>query len=86
MVVKEEDDNIDASTLTKKQISKEMTNAADVIISMVPQNELPNYIDSKKITCWNISNPKGTSMEFHRKVREQISKKIKEFLKNCMNA
>ncbi len=73
---------LDLSENKPKQITKEMLGWADKIIIMEKSKDiLPDFLKkSNKIIFWEIEDPRGTKLDFHRKVRNEIEEKIKEFL------
>lgn len=67
----------DLSLKQRKFVTSEMVKAADKIISFKPRVELPDYLaNSPKVEVWDIPDPKGQSIEFHRKIRDLIKEKV----------
>lgn len=75
--------NLNLSQNRPKQTTKEMFNEADKVIVMEKNKDLwPKYfLDSDKVIFWDISDPRGTQIDFHNKVRDEIKEKISEFIK-----
>jgi len=73
---------LDLSKSKPKQITKKLVGWADKIVVMEKDKSLwPVFLkDSKKIISWDISDPRGTGLNFHNKVRNEIKKKIEDFL------
>jgi protein-tyrosine-phosphatase len=57
-----------------------MVNAADKVILVVDERDpLPEYvIDNPKVMKWDVLDPKSQSLEFTRKVRDQIHAFVKD--------
>lgn len=61
----------------RKLASVELVNAADLVISFKPYDELPEMIQQhKNVRYWTTPDPQHRSIEFHREVRDQIRQKI----------
>ncbi|MEF8847433.1 MAG: low molecular weight phosphatase family protein [Candidatus Paceibacterota bacterium] len=81
-VMKEEE--IDISKNMCKEVSREMANGADKIVLIVDDEDpVPDYLaESSKTVRWDIPDPKGKSLKFHREVRDKIKEGVKELLKD----
>lgn len=66
---------IDVSKSFRKEITPEMAEKADMIILVVDVDDpVPEYLASGSRTVrWTVNDPKGKDLDFHRKVRDQIS-------------
>jgi protein-tyrosine-phosphatase len=63
----------DLSKETRKQLTREIAHEADRIIVMNEKADLPPYLsDSPKVIFWDVEDAKGTSYDFHVKIRDQI--------------
>lgn len=62
----------------RKLVTEDMANNADKIISFKPLDELPEYLQARKIDIefWNVPDPRHQSIEFHRKVRDDIKDRV----------
>lgn len=67
---------IDISEQRPKQISPELTNNADIIVTM-SQEELPSYVEMSKVTAWQVPDPASRDFNFHRGVRDSIDSLVK---------
>lgn len=81
-VMKEID--IDISKNIRNQVTEDMANSADKIILVVDENDsIPDYlINNTKVLRWNVLDPKGQSLEFTRKIRDQIFVHVKELIQD----
>lgn len=65
----------------RKFVTKDQVNTADVIVSFKPAHELPEYINQKdNVRYWVVSDPQQQSIEFHRKVRDEVKNKVEQLL------
>jgi len=72
---------IDVSKNKLKQLSEDLLNNYDKIIVMAEPETWPEYLkNNRKVEYWQIENPKDTSLETHKKVRDKIINKINEML------
>ena len=72
----------DLSRNVKKQLTPEMVDEADKIIVMDEKQNLPDYlINSPKIIFWYVEDAAGKSLEFHRKIRDQIKIFVEKLVK-----
>lgn len=73
---------VDMSKSIRKQVTPEMAHDADKIILVVDEHDpIPEYLaQNDKTITWNVPDPKGQSLEFHREVRDQIAAKIEDFV------
>lgn len=51
------------------------------IIVMTEKENLPDYVDMKKVVFWNIEDAKDKSLEFHRQIRDEIKKLVEKLVK-----
>lgn len=71
------EDGIDISKQKVKYITKEMVENSDKIIVMCKKEECPEFLlNSNKITFWDIDDPYNTDIENHRKIRDEIKKRV----------
>jgi|SRR3989344_200535 len=76
-----EEGGIDVSKKIVKSVTKEMVDGADKIFVMCPKEKCPKVLsDSNKITFWDIADPYNTSIENHRRVRDEIKEKVRQLL------
>lgn len=68
-----EEENIDVSGYIRKQLTPGMVEEADKIIVMAEPETIPEYLsNSDKVENWSVKDPKGSSLEFHREIRDKI--------------
>lgn len=77
-VMKEE--GLDVSLAIRNQLTETMLDAADkAIVIMDHEEPLPDYLTrSPKLVHWAIPDPKGQSLEFTRKVKDEIKQRIED--------
>ncbi|MBI2172771.1 MAG: low molecular weight phosphatase family protein [Candidatus Aenigmarchaeota archaeon] len=71
----------DLSKNTRKQLTPEMVKNVGKIIVMTEKENLPDYVDMKKVVFWNIEDAKDKSLEFHRQIRDEIKKLVEKLVK-----
>ena len=77
------EDEIDVSQKIVKFITKEMVDNADRIFVMCPKERCFKFLlDSNKIIFWDIDDPDGTSIENHRRVRDEIKEKVRQLIRD----
>jgi protein-tyrosine-phosphatase len=75
------EDGIDTSEKIVKSVTREMADNADKIFIMCPKERwLQFLLDSNKITFWDIDDPYDTSIENHRRVRDEIKKRVRQLI------
>jgi protein-tyrosine-phosphatase len=63
----------DLSKKRRRQLTPEIAHKADRIIVMNEKEDLPPYLSkSPKVIFWEVEDAKGTSYDFHIKIRDQI--------------
>ena len=67
---------IDIRKKVRKGLTREMVGEADIIVSMVPEGSLPEYIDRKRLVLWDVEDPKGMSLEDTEKVVRKIKRLV----------
>ena len=76
------EDGIDISQQNVKFITEEMVKASDRIFAMCKKEECPQFLlNSNKITFWNIDDPYDTSLENHRKIRDEVKEHVQLLIK-----
>jgi arsenate reductase len=70
---------IDVSGHTPKQLSREMAERADVVVTMGCGDECP-YIPGKRYVDWDLTDPKGLPLEQVRAIRDDIATRVGELL------
>jgi len=70
----------DLSKNIRKQLTLEMAKEADKIIVITGKENLPDYIDMKKVIFWDIEDAKDMSYEFHCKIRDQIKSLVEKLV------
>jgi protein-tyrosine-phosphatase len=72
----------DMSAHRRKQLTKKMADEADLIIAILDKKFLPDYIlNSPKMRHWDILDPKGMPLEFHRVIRDQVKEAVGKLVK-----
>ncbi len=75
------EEGIDTSEKIVKSVTEEMADNADKIFIMCPKERWPQFLlDSNKITFWDIDDPYDTSIENHRRVRDEIKGKVRQLI------
>mgnify|MGYP001610328322 FL=1 len=75
------EDGIETSEKIVKSVTEEMADNADKIFIMCPKERWPQFLlDSNKITFWDIDDPYDTSIENHRRVRDEIKGKVRQLI------
>lgn len=78
-IMKEE--GIDVSKNKVKFITKEMVENSDKIFAMCKKEECPDFLlNSNKVTFWEIDDPYDTSLDNHKKIRDEIKSKVLSIL------
>ncbi len=76
------EDGIDISQKIVKFITKEMVDSADKIFVMCKKEECPEFLlNSNKITFWDIDDPYDTSIETHRRIRDEIKERVERLVR-----
>lgn len=77
------EEGIDLSLNTPKQLTEKTIGDSDKVVAIVKKDLWPDYLSkSNKVEFWDIPDPRGTDLEFHRKVRDEIKNKVKKLVKN----
>lgn len=76
------EEGYDLSKNERKQLTPEMSEKADKIIVMTEKENLPEYVNMKKVVLWNVQNPKDKPLDFHRKTRNQIKRLVEKLIKS----
>ena len=74
----------DVSGAVRKFVDVDMVANSDRIISFKPVEELPDYVQARKddIELWDVPDPQHQSIEFHRKVRDDIVARVLTLVSN----
>lgn len=65
----------------RKLWNQDMIAQAGLIVSFKPEHELPAELrDSGKIRYWQVEDPQHQSIEFHRKIRDEVESKVSELI------
>lgn len=72
--------NIDISLQKSKNFKDLFTKNFDYVVTLGCKEICP-FVPAKKYVHWKIEDPKGKDIEFFRKIRDKIKKKIEELLK-----
>lgn len=71
---------IDISRAESKKVDWEWGRGADVVLTMGCGDECPAFLGAKT-RDWDLPDPKGQSVEFNRKVRDDIERRVVELLR-----
>ena len=76
------DAGIDVSKNKRKPLTPRMAEEADKIIVMTEKENLPPFAKgSSKLEFWDVPDAKGTSYEFHVKIRDRIKRLVQTLIK-----
>lgn len=65
----------------RKLFNEGMASDVDVVVSFVSASELPGFIRNiSDVRYWDVQDPKGESLDFHRKTRDLIKSKVESLL------
>lgn len=64
------------------QLTPEIVERSDKIISFVNEKDLPNYLLSKKIIFWDVPDQKYCSYEMHLDAQNKIENQVKKLIKD----
>lgn len=65
----------------RKAVDIEAAKQADIVVSFKPFEELPEPIARLgTVRYWNIPDPKGETIDFHRTVRGEVQARVAELL------
>lgn len=75
------DRGVDISKNTRIQLSPDLVDWADKIVCMAEEETIPDYLrQSSKVTYWKIVDPKGTALEAHKQILEQIEGLVRKLI------
>ena len=76
------EDNIDITNIKPKNIKEVLLNTTpDIVVTMGCEEKCP-HISGANIIEWNFADPAGRSIQFIKKLREDIKNKILDFINN----
>jgi protein-tyrosine-phosphatase len=65
----------------RKLVDKDHIENADLVVSFKPYGELPSAVQQhQNIRYWDISDPRRQSIEFHRKIRDQVTANVQKLI------
>ena len=71
------DVNVDISKHGVTQLTEDMVKNADEVYVLCPKMDCPKYLlNSKKATFWKIKDPLLYGIDFTKKIRDKIKKKV----------
>jgi protein-tyrosine-phosphatase len=74
--MKEKDFNLSNSERT--QLNEGMVDDSDLVIVMAEKDNWPEYLNNNsKAVFWDVLDPKGTDLYFHRKIRDGVLELVK---------
>ena len=71
---------IDVSGRVPQQLTDELAQWADVVVTMGCGDECP-YIPGKRYLDWDLPDPKGRPLEEVREIRDDISRRVGELVR-----
>jgi len=75
------EEGIDLSKKKRKKITPEMVKEADKIIIMADHETVPDFLkEDPKVIYWDVKDPEGKNLDFHRKTKEQLKGLIDNFV------
>jgi len=69
--------DIDLEGAQPKRITREMAEAADVVVTMGCGDECP-YVPGKRYIDWDLPDPKGLPLAEVRAIRDDIARRVEE--------
>jgi arsenate reductase (thioredoxin) len=73
---------IDVSNSRRTQLVPKMVDDADIVVVMAEPENIPDYLkDLPKMIYFKVDDPKDTSPEKHREVRDRIKAILIDFIK-----
>ncbi len=77
------EEGIGASGSIRRQLTSGMVADADRIVVMAEPETVPDYLkDSPKAIWWTVPDPKETSLERHREIKDMIRGLVAGFVKS----
>jgi arsenate reductase (thioredoxin) len=71
----------DMAEKVQHQLTSKMVKWADKIIVLTEKENLPDYVDTKKVIFWKIEDAVDKSYEFHCKIRDEIKCRVENLVK-----
>lgn len=76
------EERIDVSHYLRKSVTPQMVNDADLVINMAEPETVPEFVrNHPDLVTWTIKDPKGTSLEEHREIKDEIKNKVISLIK-----
>ena len=73
----------DLSDKHPKQLTREMAERADMVVSMTDKKDLPGYArNSPKLVLWDVEDAKGRSYEFHCRIRDRVKGLVEKLVED----
>jgi protein-tyrosine-phosphatase len=67
------EEGLDISTAKRKQVTEEMVNNSDIVIAILEDEDLPQYlVDSPKLIRWFVLDPKNKDLIETRRIKDEI--------------
>ncbi len=77
------EEGVDVRENVRRQLTPEMVAGADKIIVMAEPETIPDYLKgSPNAEYWDVIDPKGESLEMHKRIKEEIKEKLSELMKS----
>lgn len=75
------EEGIDLSGRRVTQLTPELAERADLVVSLVGRNPLPDVMKNpQKLVVWDVPDPLGMSMDDFRGVRDQIKGLVEKLI------
>jgi len=76
------EEGYDVSNKFSKQLTKEMVDEVDKVIMINTKENWPDYLkNSPKVIFWDVPDPQGTTIDFKRKIKNQIKILVENLVK-----
>ncbi len=76
-----DEDGIDLSGRVPQRLTSEMAEQADVVVTMGCGDQCP-FIPGKRYVDWNLTDPRGQSIETVRCIRDDIALRVQELVED----
>lgn len=76
-----DEEGLSADGLFRKLVTPELVSQSDMVISFLPEEDIPKFVNRDMIVHWNIPDPRYEDASFHRSVFDAIKIRVKDYLK-----
>jgi arsenate reductase len=74
--------NLDIKYKMRINVSVELIESSDIVVSMVKKEKFPDLLSNKKIIYWEVEDPFNKSIVFTRDTRNKIELLVKDLIRN----